>query len=216
MQRPASAHTIISGAARVIRHLPGRLRPASSRHHRAPWIRRRLDGTIRGTHVVAVLCALALLAACAESQAQEAGTEAVRSEITRIEGALAEIESRALQDPELRRMDQALGAELMDAMIAADPGLPAAAESLVLLRGRHQQAVQAGDAEAARDLGRRIEAIEQRYLQAQADALRRPSLAERVDRFNTLLRRRMIRTDDAAERLLRRYAELRGIQGTAP
>lgn len=214
MQRPASAHTIISGASRVIRHLPGRLRPASPRHPRAAWIRRRLDGTIRRTHVVAVLCALAPLPACAESQAREAGAEAVRSEITRIEGALAEIESRALQDPELRRMDQALGEELMDAMIAADPALPAAAERLMHLRERHQAAVDAGEADAARDLGGRIEAIEQRYLQAQAHALRRPSLSERVDRFDTLLRRRMIRTDDAAERLLRRYAELRGMPGT--
>lgn len=214
MQRPASAHTIISGASRVIRHLPGRLRPASPGHHRAPWIRRKLVGTIRRAHAVTMLCALALLPACAETQAQEAGTEAVRSEITRIEGALAEIELRALQDPELRQQDQALGEALMDAMIAADPALPAAARSLTLLRERHHGAVRAGDADAARDLGLRIEAIEQRYLRAQADALQQPSLAERVDRFNTLLRRRMIQTDDAAERLLRRYAELRGILGT--
>lgn len=213
MQRSASAHTIISGAARVSRHPPSRTRPASPGPHRPPWIRRGLAATIRRTHVVAVLCALALLPACAESQAQEAGTEAVRSEITRIEGALAEIESRALRDPELRQQDQVLGEALMDAMIAADPGLPAAAKSLTFLRERHQGAVRAGDADEARDLGLRIEAIEQRYLQAQAAALRRPSLAERVDRFNTLLRRRMIQTDDAAERLLRRYAELRGILG---
>jgi hypothetical protein len=206
MQRPASAHTIISRAPCVPRHPSGWIRPATSGLHQPPWIRR--------THAVAVLCALALLPACAPTQAQEAGTEAVRSEITRIEGALAEIEARALRDPELRRMDQALGEALMDAMIAADPGLPAAARRLTHLRERHQGAVRAGDADAARSLGLRIEAIEQRYLQAQAAALRRPSLAERVDRFNTLLRRRMIQTDAAAERLLQRYAELRGILGT--
>lgn len=214
MQRAASAYTAIPGAPRADQHPPGRIQPASPGQHRPPWIRRRLNGTIRRMHVAAVLCALALLPACAETQAQEAGTEAVRSEITRIEGALAEIESRALRDPELRQQDQVLGEALMDAMIAADPGLPAAARSLALLRERHQDAVQAGDADAARSLGLRIEAIEERYLQAQADALRQPSLAERVDRFNTLLRRRMIQTDDAAERLLRRYAELRGILGT--
>jgi major membrane immunogen (membrane-anchored lipoprotein) len=214
MQRPASAHTIISRAPCVRRHPSGRVRPAPSGHHQSPWIRRGLAATIRRTHGVAVLCALALLPACGETQAQEAGTEAVRSEITRIEGALAEIESRALRDPELRQQDQVLGEALMDAMIEADPGLPAAARSLTHLRERHQGAVRAGDADAARDLGLRIQAIEQRYLRAQADALQQPSLAERVDRFNTLLRRRMIQTDDAAERLLRRYAELRGMLGT--
>lgn len=214
MQRPASAYTIISRAPCVRRHPSGRVRSASPGRCRPPWIRRRLDGTIGRTHVVAVLCALSLLTACTQTQAQEAGTEAVRSEITRIEDALAEIESRALRDPELRQQDQVLGEALMDAMIEADPGLPAAARSLTLLRERHQGAVRAGDTDAARSLGLRIEAIEQRYLQAQAAALRRPSLAERVDRFNTLLRRRMIQTDDAAERLLRRYAELRGMPGT--
>jgi hypothetical protein len=214
MQRPASAHAIISRARCVRRHPSGRVCPATPGHHRPPWIRCRLAGTIRRTHVFTVLCGLALLLACTDTHAQDTGTEAVRSEITRIEGALAEIESRALRDPELRQQDQVLGEALMDAMIAADPGLPAAAKSLTHLRERHQGAVRAGDADAARSLGLRIEAIEQRYLQAQAAALRRPSLAERVDRFNTLLRRRMIQTDDAAERLLRRYAELRGILGT--
>lgn len=214
MQRSASAHTIIYGAPRAGRRPPSRVLPVLPGPHPIPWMRRGLAGAIRRMHTVAVLGALALLPACAETQAQEPGSEAVRSEVTRIEGALAEIEARALQDPELRRMDRRLGEELMDAMIAADPGLPAAAKNLMPLRERHQGAVQAGDADAARSLGLRIEAIEERYLRAQADALRRPSLAERVDRFNTLLRRRMIQTDDAAERLLRRYAELRGILGT--
>lgn len=214
MQSPAAAHTTVPGAARARPHPPGRVPPASPGRQRSSWMRRRLAGTIRCTHIGAVLCALALLPACAETQAQEGGTEAVRSEVARIEGALAEIESRALRDPELRRMDQVLGEALMDAMIAADPGLPGAARTLTRLRERHQDAVRAGDANAARELNVRIEAIEQRYLQAQADALRQPSLAERVERFNTLLRRRMIQTDQAAERLLRRYAELRGMLGS--
>jgi hypothetical protein len=212
MQSPAAAHTIVSGVPRASRRPPRRIRPAHPVHPPTPWIRRKVAGTLRRTHALTVLFALALLPACAETQ--EVESDAVRSEVTRIERALAEIESRALADPELMRMDRVLGEELMDAMVAADPGLPAAAGSLLLLRERHQGAVEAGDAEAARDLGRRIGALEERYLRAQAAALRRPSLTERVDRFNTLLRRRMIQTDAAAERLLQRYAELRGILGT--
>ena len=166
----------------------------------------------RHARALAVLCALALLPACAETQATEA--KPLRSEVGRVEAALAEIEARALRDPELLRMDEALGAELMAAMVRADPGLPAAAGLLPLLQEQYGSAVRAGDAAAAARVGRRIAAVERRYLRAQEAALRNPSLAERTDRFNTLLRWRMIETDRAAEGLLRRYAELRGILGS--
>lgn len=159
--------------------------------------------------VLAVLWALAALPACAETQAAETG--ALRSEVGRIESMLAEIEARALRDPELLRMNESLGAELMAAMVEADPGLPAAAGALPLLQDRYSDAIQAGDAAAAAEVGRRIAAIEERYLRAQAAALRESALAERVERFNALLRRRMIETDAAAADLLERYAELRGL-----
>lgn len=163
----------------------------------------------RRVHALAVLLVLAALPACAETQATE--TDAVRTEVGRIEAALAEIEARALRDPELLRRDQALGEELMAAMVQADPGLAAAAGALPLLQARYSDAVAAGDAAAAAEVNRRIAAIEERYLRAQAAALREPSLAERVERFNTLLRRRMIETDAAAADLFERYAELRGL-----
>lgn len=153
-----------------------------------------------------LLCVLLLHAGCA--QAQEPVTQTARAEAARIEAALARIESRALRDPELRRMDQALGEDLMEAMLRADPGLAAAAGRLTLLQDARARAIDAGDDAAARKAARRIAAIERRYLRAQSAALREAALAERVDRFNALLRRRMIETEEAADGLLRRYAEL--------
>jgi hypothetical protein len=155
---------------------------------------------------VIVLFALPWQAGCA--QAQQPATETARGEAARIEAALAEIESRALIDSELQSMNETLGEALMDAMLRADPGLATAAERLALLQDGRARAIDAGDAAAAADAARRIATIERRYLRAQRAALREGALAERVDRFNALLRRRMIETEDAADGLLRRYAEL--------
>jgi hypothetical protein len=158
------------------------------------------------TRLIAILFVLPWQAGCA--QAQDPATEPARAEAARIEAALAEIESRALRDAELRRMNLALGEELMDAMLRADPGLAAAAGRLQLLEDARARAIEAGDAAAAAEAARGIAAVEQRYLRAQRAALRHGQLAERVDRFNALLRRRMIETEGAADGLLRRYAEL--------
>lgn len=161
--------------------------------------------------VVTLLSALTCQAACA--QPGTPATETAQAEAARIEDALAAIEARALSDPDLRSMDQALGEELMAAMMRADPGLAAAAERLPRLDQARTRAIDAGDAAAAAEAARRIAAIERRYLRAQAAALRDVSLAERVDRFNALLRRRMVETDEAAGSLLRRYAELQPLLG---
>jgi hypothetical protein len=165
----------------------------------------------RHARALAAIAALTLLPACAESQAMEAGP--ARAEVSRVEAALKEIESRVLRDPELMRMDEALGAELMQAMVRADPGLPAAAGQLPLLQEQYSRAIQAGDAAAAAQVNRRIATIERRYLRAQSDALQDRSLSARADRFNALLRRRMIEADADAADLLRRYAELRERMG---
>jgi hypothetical protein len=161
---------------------------------------------VRPIRLVCLFCALASCAACAQVHRPAAGGE--DAEAARIEAALAEIESRALRDPELRRMNEALGDELMGAMVRADPGLADAVGRLQLLDDARSHAIHAGDAAAAAEAARGIAVIERRYLAAQAAALRDAALAERVDRFNTLLRRRMIETEGAADGLLRRYAEL--------
>ncbi|HEX2209598.1 MAG TPA: hypothetical protein VHG93_18100 [Longimicrobium sp.] len=158
-----------------------------------------------------LVCALACLAAC--TQLRQPATETAQAEAARIEAALAEIEQRALLDPDLRSMDQSLGEELIAAMSLADPGLRAAVAKLPLLHDQRARAIQAADAAAAAEAARRIAAIERRYVRARTAALRNAGLAGRVDRFNALLRRRMAETDDSAEALLRRYAELQPLLG---
>lgn len=166
---------------------------------------------VRSIRLATLFCVAASCVACA--QVHRPAAETAEAEAARIEAALAEIESRALGDPALRRMDQALGDDLMAAMVRGDPGLAAAVGRLPLLADARTRAIQAGDAAAAAEAARRIDAIERRYLDAQSAALRDASLAERVDRFHTLLRRRMVATDESAGALLRRYAELQSILG---
>lgn len=160
--------------------------------------------------LAALMCALLCQTACAQAGTPLA--EGARAEVARIEAALGEIESRALRDPELRQMNVTLGDELMAAMLRADPGLAAAVGRLPLLDEARSRAIHAGDAAAAADAARRSSAIERRYLRAQAAALRDAALAERVDRFNARLRRRMVETDEAAEALLRRYGQLQHLR----
>jgi hypothetical protein len=166
---------------------------------------------VRPIRLVIVFCAVASCVACA--QVHRPPAEAEDAEAARIEAALAEIESRALADPDLRRMNESLGDALMAAMVRADPGLAAAVGRLQLLDDARSRAIRAGDAAAAAEAARGIAVIERRYLAAQAAALRDAALAERVDRFNARLRRRMVETDQSARALLRRYAELQPLHG---
>lgn len=161
---------------------------------------------IRPMHTLLVLFALLALPACAESQTS--GMSAARTEAARVERALADIEARALRDPELLRLNEELGQSLMSAMVRADPGLADAAVRMTGLRERRAAAVRTGDASAVALADREIGEIQARYVRAQAAALNQPTLADRIDRFNALLRRRMIETDGAAAQLLERYAEL--------
>jgi hypothetical protein len=78
--------------------------------------------------------------------------DAWRAEAAGIVARLERLEAGLLQDPELRRMDQALGAELMDGMLRADPGLPRDAERLPRLQAERDGARERGDTIAFRRL----------------------------------------------------------------
>lgn len=138
--------------------------------------------------------------------AQNGGTadEAWRAEAAGIVARLERLEAGLLQDPELRRMDQALGAELMDGMLRADPGLPRDAERLPRLQAEREGARERGDTIALRRLRGERGEIQSRWEQAQAAALADPELAAKVRVFNALLRERLRASSPAAARLLDR------------
>jgi hypothetical protein len=150
--------------------------------------------------VAAMTCAALPAAAQHGSPADDAW----RAEAAGIVARLERLEAGLLQDPELRRMDQALGAELMDGMLRADPGLPRDAERLPRLQAERDGARERGDTIAFRRLRGELAEIQSRWKQAQAAALADPELAAKVRVFNALLRERMRASSPAAARLLDR------------
>jgi hypothetical protein len=155
-------------------------------------------------YIVPVLV-LITAAAAAVPSAPEGGRQDGLTEAERIEWRLGRIEARVLsEDVELRRMDEALGAELLAVMEEARPGVSDDARRLAALRGR-DGALAEDAAETAR--------LEARVDAARRAALRQHRIASMVDAFHRLLRDRMIRADPEAGRLLERYAELHGGSG---
>lgn len=102
-----------------------------------------------------LLAAAAVACAPLSAAAQNGGDghDAWRAEAAGIVARLEQIEAGLLEDPELRRMDHALGAELIGQMLRADPALARDAERLPGLeaertaaraRDRHDGAAPAG------------------------------------------------------------------------
>jgi hypothetical protein len=154
--------------------------------------------------------ALAALAAAALQLAVSArggAQEDPRAEAAAIEAQLQRIETRVLRgDAELRRLNRALGAEVLAAMEAVRPGVVRDVRRLAALRG-------GGGGDGAPDEVRRLEAAVEA---ARREALLRPRLASMADAFHALLRERMIAADPGAEHLFQRYAELHAAAAGPP
>lgn len=158
------------------------------------------------------LCACAIAGACGDAQPgsmRAAPSPVDRAGLRARADALAErlekIEARALREPELRRMNQALGAQLMDGMVAADPRLEEELARVPKLTARAAAARRGGDSAGLREARRELGAISRRFSRAREAALRDRQLAVRVSVFDHLLRERMLSIDPAAARLLARY-----------
>ena len=158
--------------------------------------------------IAPALVALAAAALPLTVSARDGAQEDPRAEAAAIEARLQRIETRVLRgDAELRRLDQALGAEVLAAMEAARPGTERDVRRLEALRSG------AGKGAAAADEARRLEAAVEAARRA---ALRAPRLAAMADAFHHLLRERMMAADPEAERLFRRYAALHAAAAEPP
>ena len=145
------------------------------------------------------------------SRTADANQEQVQrwtEESERIARRLEEIQERTLEDPALRRMNEALGAEVQAAMAKADSGLARELARIPEMESRAREAEERGDRAALRDLTAELREIERRYQAAQAAALGDAELAAKVRFFNSLLQRRMVATDPETSRLLARFQEL--------
>ena len=158
-----------------------------------------------------VLPALFLVAAIAAVPSAEPNRaqEDARVEAARIERRLDRIEARVLgEDAELRRMNQALGAELLAAMEAVSPGAGDDARRLAALRA-------STDSEHEEAAAAEVRRLEAKLEEVRSAALRQPRMWAMVEAFHLLLREKMIEADPEAGSLLERYADLHESAGAA-
>jgi hypothetical protein len=142
------------------------------------------------------------------------------AEIEQIHVQLAQLQERALQDPDLAARQDSLGNHIKVTMEAIDPSL---AQNLGRIEEMERQAAEAearDDEAKLAELREEARQIEQRFVAAQRQALQRPDLAAEFSAFQTLLQERMLQTDPDAPRLLARFQELErkltqlGVQGS--
>jgi hypothetical protein len=156
-----------------------------------------------------VTFALGCAAAPAAAQDGDGGRAEWRREAERIVSRLERIEGRLLEsDAELRRLDVALGADLMAGILEADPALARDADRLPRLDAQMEAARQRGDSAALRRAETEMAGMQRRWTEAHARALRDPALDTKVRVFQALLRERMRETDPAAAGLLDRLEVL--------
>lgn len=129
-------------------------------------------------------------------------------ELQQLQARLQPIQQQALQDPEIQAAQQALGAEIQEAMVEVDPETPEKMERLQELMVQAQAAQAEEESAAMTEIVSEARALEQQLQAAQAAAIQSPELAPRVEAFQDRLLERMVEVDPEAEALLDRAQEL--------
>jgi hypothetical protein len=177
---------------------------------------------VRRSHRTPLLASLALALAPAALAAQEPTQQPAElpaqlppevqewvMEIQQIQSALASVQDQALrQDPGLQEEQERLSAAVQDAMLEIDPGIPEEAERMEALFQEAQAAQEAADPDRILQISVEAQEIQQRFRQAQNQALQHPDIAPRLDAFQTRLQERMVEIDPEVAGRLERLDEL--------
>jgi chromosome segregation ATPase len=166
-----------------------------------------------------LLLALAALPAAAGAQQNPQATppadpqleQQVRGLMEQAQGLherLEEIQAQALQDPQLRAAQEALGESIKTAMERIDPTLEHAVVRGQTLQTELAAAHRAGDQAKIARTEEQLQRIEQQFFAAQMQAIQQPELASRWQAFQTQLQNRMKRLDPEADDLIARFQEI--------
>lgn len=165
-----------------------------------------------------ILFALLFVAAPAGLVAQQQGAidpaqlppeaQELITEIQQLQEQLQPIQEEAFQDPEIQAAQQALGAEIQEAMVEVDPATPQRMERLQELMVQAQAAQAAQDQEAMTEIVTEARGLEQELQAAQAAVLQSSEIAPQVEAFEAKLLERMIEVDPEAESMIERAQEL--------
>lgn len=162
----------------------------------------RSTGTLAAT-LTAILFALPQAAAAqtpAEAQAME--------ELQRIEATLQPLNEQAMEDEGLQRQRDEATSALVEAMMEADPQIMQRMQRLEAMMQEMMAAQQAGDAAKIAALNQEAQELQPRIVQAQAHALSKEEVTNRIDAFQASLERRMLEIDPDSRQLIERRRQL--------
>ncbi|HEU4558333.1 MAG TPA: hypothetical protein VFS20_10805 [Longimicrobium sp.] len=159
-----------------------------------------------GVRTMGGILLLAAIAGCGGAAPKE---PALRKEAAEIAERLGSLEERVVhEDPELRRWNESLGAELLSAMNEVDSGVASLADSADVLRTRRAKARRLGDVLAVRRADAALTRLERRFQAARHEALRSGEITTRIQAFDSVVQARMTAREPATPRLLARYRAL--------
>lgn len=131
-------------------------------------------------------------------------------EMQQIQGQLAPVMMRALQNPALQAAQQALGQQIKTAMEKEDPGLIPSMERVQRMEGEAKTAQQKGDQARLMEIMREVQQVQMRFVAVQQRVVGQPAMARRMAAFQNNLEKQMIAIDPAAAPRIKRYQALEG------
>jgi len=137
-------------------------------------------------------------------------------ELMQIGQRLQNAQLRAMQDPQLRAEQEALGRDLKAAVVRVDPGLANLEPRARAMEAEALRAKQAGDQARLAKLIQDAQQIQVRLMNAQNRVMReQPALAARGKSFEEKLRRKMIQVEPQTMALVERGKVLQSRLATA-
>lgn len=129
-------------------------------------------------------------------------------EMQQVHEQLEELQREALMDPQLSAQQQELGEEIRVAMGAVDPTMDERMTRVEEIQAEATEAQGAGDSEKLNELMTEAQQIQQHFMDVQENALADPSIATKLESFQTELEAKMVELDPEAEGLITRFREL--------
>src|SRR5690606_33697251 len=136
------------------------------------------------------------------------GMQAWFTEMQEVHQQLEVIQQEALADPELSAKQEALGEEIRLAMEVVDPSMTQRMERVQELETEATAAQAAGDTEKLQQVIQEAQQIQEHFLNVQQTALSEPTMAAKLQDFQTALEAKMVEVDPEAETLIVRFREL--------
>lgn len=160
--------------------------------------------------MLAAAAALALPAQVAAQESTPAAEQAPQQDAAAIQARLQQIQQRALQDPELQRAQERIGAEVVATMTRVEPTFTARSARAEAMPADIAAAREAGDNARLHELNAEAQELQTFFAATRAQAMQDPQLRESLQAYQARIVAKMVELEPETEQLLARLAELNG------